>query len=279
MANASTESDSLVFYDIAMRPPVTKTCCSPNPWKSRYALNFKKVPYSTTWVQLPDITKVRREFGLPASRKLADGSDFYTLPMLSDPAHNAKLGDSFDIAIHLQKTYPDSGSGDLLPPQKLDYRFPHDLTMVVPLSERNDIEFADYSVFNMHVDAAFTIHSQLMAHGIPFDPTIEHLAKAEFVRRANATSWDDLALRGEEREKLKKSFCDTLAPLADLFKREPSGPFLLGTQASYADFIVGGWLKMMQGTLPEAEWEEAKAWHDGTFGKLHDALQVFAEVK
>ncbi|KAF9081169.1 hypothetical protein BGX27_005038 [Mortierella sp. AM989] len=278
MSTASTPSADLVFYDIAMRPPVTATCCSPNPWKSRYALNFKKVPYSTSWVQLPDIAKVRPALGVSASRKFADGSNFNTLPMLSDPTHSTIIGDSFDIAVYLQKTYPDSGSGDLFPPQKLDYVFLCD-PILIPLSERNDHEFAEYSVFNTNVDAAFTTHTLLMAHGLPFDPAIEDIARAEFVRRAQATSWDDLTVRGEEREKLKRSFCDALTGLADLFKRESGGPFLLGTQPSYADFIVGGWIKMMQVTLPGAEWEEARTWHGGVFGKLHDALQIYAEVK
>ncbi|KAF9899372.1 hypothetical protein EC991_008996 [Linnemannia zychae] len=277
MTTTTTPSADLVFYDIAMRPPTTETCCAPNPWKSRYALNFKKVPYTTTWVQLPDIKKVRSGLGVPAMRSFADGTDFYTLPMLSDPAHNAIIADSFDIAIHLQKTYPNSGSGDLLPPQKLDYTFPGDLTMLVPLSERNDKEFKEYALFNTHVDAAFTSHSMLMGHGLPFDPATEAVAKAETLRRASMKSWDDLLVTGEAREKIKKSFCDTLSGLAELFKRDHSGPFMLGTRASYADFIVGGWLRMMQVTLPAADWEEARAWHDGTFGKLHDALQVYAE--
>ncbi|KAG0282256.1 hypothetical protein BGZ96_000655 [Linnemannia gamsii] len=279
MANASTPSAGLVFYDIAMRPPVEETCCSPNPWKSRYALNFKKVPYSTSWVQLPDITKVRCALGVPASRTFADGSDYHTLPMLSDPAHSAKIGDSFDIAIYLQKTYPDSGVGDLFPPQKLDYDFPYDLALFAPLSERNDSEFADYSAFNTNVDAAFSMHVLLMSYGLPFDPATADITKADFARRANSASWDDLTVHGEEREKLKRSFCDTLAGLADLLKKEPSGPFLLGTQPSYADAIIGGWLRMMYVTLPEAEWEEARTWHGGVFGRLHDALQTYAEVK
>ncbi|KAF9922648.1 hypothetical protein FBU30_007235 [Linnemannia zychae] len=279
MATDSAPSTGLVFYDIAMRPPIEETCCSPNPWKSRYALNFKKVPYSTTWVQLPDITKVRRGLDVPASRKFANGSDFYTLPVLVDPAHNAKVGDSFDIAIYLQKTYPESGPGNLFPPQKLDYVFPYDLSLFAPITDLEGREFADYAAFNMNVDAAFTMHTQLMGHGLPFDPSNAEEVRAEFARRAGAASWDALAVHGEEREKLMKSMRNTLSGLADLFKREPSGPFLLGTQASYADFIVGGWLRMMQVTMPQAEWKEAREWHDGVFGKLHDALKVYAEVK
>jgi hypothetical protein len=42
--------------------------------------------------------------------------------------------------------------------------------------------------------------------------------------------------------------------------------------------LFGGWVKMMQVTLPGAEWEEARTWHGGAFGRLHDALQIYAEA-
>lgn len=50
-------------------------------------------------------------------------------------------------------------------------------------------------------------------------------------------------------------------------------------RASYADIIVGGWLHMMNVTLPESEWRELRSRHEGLFGQLYDALEVFAEVK
>lgn len=279
MATAVTPSTAIVFYDIAMRPPVTATCCSPNPWKSRYALNFKGVPYSTLWVDLQDIPKVRRAVGMPASRKFADGTDYYTLPMLSDSSTSSILGDSFDIAVHLQKTYPNSGAGDLFPPQTLDYVFSHDLALLIPLSECNEREFGDYARFNTNVDAAFSAHVPLMVHGLPFNPATAEAIRAEFVRRAGVASWDDLTPGDEEREKLKSSFCDMLGGLSELFTRQKSGPFLLGEQASYADLIVGGWLQMMRMTLPETEWEEVKSWHGGIFGRLHNALEKYAQVE
>ncbi|KAJ5579867.1 uncharacterized protein N7459_005852 [Penicillium hispanicum] len=279
MATSSTQSGAIVFYDIAMRPPVAKTCSSPNPWKSRLALNFKRVPYSTSWVQLPDISSVRRGLRVPACRKFADGTDFFTLPIIEDPATNAAIGDSFDIAVYLQRTYPDAGAGDLLPPQTLDYVCPHDLGFLVPLSERGEGAYPDYAEFNMNVDAAFTMHVALMVQGIPLDPARAEESKAEFVRRAGVSSWDDFAVVGEQREKLLRSFQDTLGGLAKPFLSDTSGPFLLGKQASYADLIVGGWLRMASRTLPEAEWEEVRSWHGGVFGRLHDALDQYAEVK
>ncbi|PYH35677.1 glutathione S-transferase-like protein [Aspergillus neoniger CBS 115656] len=282
MATTTTTSNptpTMTYYDIAMRPPVTGNAAAVNPWKARLALNFKNAPYSTTWVKLPEVSKVRRSLNLPACRKFADGSDFYTLPILSDPTTNSLIGDSFDIAVYLQKTYPASGDGDLFPPQNLDYELKEELKVLVPLSERNDTEYADYARFNNNVDAAFSVHTLLMVQKMPFDPETAEESKAEFVRRAGFKSWDDFALDGEKREQVLSSFRDMLGDLAKMFERDTSGPFLLGQRPSHADFIVGGWLRMSRVTLPSTEWEQLRGWHGGVFGRLHDALDVYAEVK
>ncbi|KAF9416129.1 hypothetical protein BGZ76_004707 [Entomortierella beljakovae] len=248
MATPSKPSEAMIFYDIAMRPP-----SAVNPWKSRLALNFKNVAYSTTWVPLPDVAQVRRGLGMDACRKFGDGTDFYTLPILVDPNTDSKIGDSFDIAVYLQTKYPNS--------------------------ERKEGEYDEYSLFNTHVDAAFTSYVALMAYNLPFDPANAEVSKAEFVRRAGVKSWDDFEVKGEKRDELKESFRLMLGDLGKLFLRDTSGPFLLGEQASYADLIVGGWLRMMRGSLPESEWEEARGWHGGIFGRLHDSLEKYAEVK
>lgn len=279
MSTVSNPPSSIVFYDIAMRPPVEKNCCGVNPWKTRLALNFKGVPYSTSWVPLPDIAKVRSSLKVPPCRKFADGSDFFTLPIIEDHTTNSSVGDSFDIAVYLQKTYPNSGAGDLFPPQTLDYVFTPPAAIAVPLSDCREGEFSEYAKFNMYVDGAFSTHVQLTVQCFPFDPATAEISKAEFARRAGVSSWDDFSLVGEAREKTKESFRDTLGELAKLFRKDTSGPFVLGTNACYADLIVGGWLRMMRAALPGSEWEELRSWHDGIFGQLHDALEVYAEVK
>ncbi|KAL7944079.1 hypothetical protein V8C42DRAFT_96078 [Trichoderma barbatum] len=277
--STSTSSGAIVFYDIGHRPPVTETCCSPNPWKGRLALNFKAIPYSTSWVGMPDIAKVRRSLGESACRKFADGTDFYTLPMIRDAANSAIISDSFDIAIYLQRTYPDSGAGDLFPAQTLHFTYTPGFALAVPLSEGADDAFPEYYRFNTNVDAVFTTHVPLMTNGIPLDPATAEETKAEFVRRAGVSSWDDFNLTSEAREKMMESFQAALGDLAKLFLENTDGPFLLGQKASYADLIVGAWLRMAKVCLPKSEWEQLRCWHDGVFGQLHDALETYAEVK
>lgn len=275
---SATSRPGIVLYDVAFAPPYEENTSAPNPWKTRYALNFKGVPYSTQWVQMPDITKVRRSLGIPACRKFADGTDFYTLPIVTDSKTAAVVGDSFDIANYLQNTYPDAGAGDLFPSQQLDYVCPGD--SLVPLSEQNDSVHADYARFNTNVDMAFSVHAQLMGTGMRWDPAFEDEIKAEFLRRTGMKSWDDMAIDGEARDKLKGSLRDALRDLAAMLQRDATGPFMLGGTPSYADIIIGAWLRMMSKTVPEGEWEEVQTWHDGVFGKLHAALQQrFGDVK
>ncbi|CAG8020553.1 unnamed protein product [Penicillium nalgiovense] len=264
----------LVFYDIAIGTPAERYNIAVNPWKTRLALNFKSLPYSTNWVQFPDVSSVRKSLNIPACRKFADGTDFHTLPILVDPTTARKLGDSFDIAIYLQKQYP--AGNDLFPPQSLDYVFSSDAAISIPLSECDGSEYPEYARFNVNVDAAFTTHVRLMAHGPAFDHAAAEETKAEFVRRAGVSCWEDLAVTGEQREKLLGSFREMLGGLAKLFGR--NGPFLLGDRANYADLIVGAWLRMASKTLPAEEWKLVRDWHGGVFGRLHDALEIYAAV-
>ncbi|CAG9981887.1 unnamed protein product [Clonostachys byssicola] len=266
------------FYDIAMRAPSAEHCCSVNPWKSRLALNFKNIPHTTKWVPLPEIPKFRREkLGMGPCRKHANGSDFFTLPVLVDHATGAKVGDSFDIALYLQKTYPDSGDGDLFPAQKLDFYFDPVLpSWAPPLSVRSDGEQEEYASFNTHVDAAFSVHAGLMGYTMPVD---SEATRAEFIRRSGLKSWDDFEVKGEAREQMIESFKVMLGDLAKVFTKTTGGPFTLGARATYADIIVGGWLYMASRTLVDSEWQQVRSWHGGVFGDLFDGLKKYAEVK
>ncbi|KAJ5295342.1 hypothetical protein PENANT_c001G05959 [Penicillium antarcticum] len=270
---------SLTFYDIALAPPAEKSSCSPNPWKSRYALNFKRVPYKTTWVPLPDISAVRAPLNIPPSRRFADGSAYFTLPVITDPITETTVGDSFEIAVYLNEQYPTSG-GDLFPPQDLNFVFGCKLDLFAPIAVADVGEeghIPAYVRFNTNVDGAFTAHAQLMAGYLPLDPARADETKTTFEKRIGLP-WDAMIVHGETRVELLQSLEETLKGLVDLYRRDASGPFLLGAKASYADFIVGGWLRMCRGALPPAEWELIKGWYDGLFGNLHEALEEYAQM-
>ncbi|KAJ7091030.1 hypothetical protein C8R44DRAFT_817650 [Mycena epipterygia] len=284
MASSNSHA-ALVLYDIATHPQHTPY--APNPCKTRYALNFTKAPYRTEWVEIPDIHAVRTALRCPASRKFLDGSDFYTLPMLQDTTPGAEfvLGDSLDIACYLASRTAAWGGGALFPVDStrhgLDYSSPHihDAMSVVPLSAREATtpDLADYARFNTHVDATFTTYVTLTSQNmaLAFPPASAARTKAVFAQRAGVPSWDDLMGFLGDAEKHKgifRAFETGIAGLANLYAQK-EGPFLEGQTPSYADLVVGGWLRMFSQFMEQDEWAEFCTWHGGVFGRLHEALQ------
>ncbi|RHZ66761.1 uncharacterized protein CDV56_109043 [Aspergillus thermomutatus] len=241
---------AILFYDIASAPPVT--CFAPNPWKTRYALNFKQAHYQTEWVELPEVSSVRKRLGVAANRVHRDGSPFYTLPIIRNTSTCDIVGDSFEIALYLDRLYPEGAR--LFPPSTVGL----------------------LSAFNSQVDAIFTQHVILCLNGMPFNPETAEESKATFAKRAGKECWDELTVRGEERARTLEGFQGALGELAKAYRRT-EGPFLEGDTATYADFIVGSWLKFFKKTMEE--WEELQSWHDGLWGELHRALEKYAEDK
>ncbi|KAK7752086.1 hypothetical protein SLS62_006052 [Diatrype stigma] len=257
----TASSDPILFYDIASGPPIRPF--APNPWKTRYALNFKRANYATQWVDLSDVTATRKRLGASPVRFFSDGEPFYTLPAIEDPSAGGTVvvvGDSFDIAVYLDKKYPgDSGATNPRPRPRL-FRDPATIGV--------------YAAFNAHMDSLFTAAAPLCAQGMPFNPATAEACKAEFCRRAGAQNYDELVLRGEKRRELLRAFQTGASAEAARCFRFSSSPFVGGgEEPDYADLIVGGWLMFLSGTVPE--WEEIRTWHGGLWGRLHEALEPY----
>lgn len=270
-----TEAEPLVYFDISS--PIEPRSYAPNPSKGRLALSFKCVPFKSTFVDLPDITETRKALGVPPGRTFDDGTEYYTLPMLQDPASGKFVGDSFEIATYLEETFPNLG-GCLFPADSthtgLDYESPNkDSLFMAPLSSIEGFKHQNYARFNQHVDATFSAHVIIVAEFMPFNLKSADIMKATFVKRAHLNSWDDLRLKGEARQQTIASFKEALTSLAQRFTVNEGGPYLEGEKANYADLIVGGWLNMLSICMPAEEWKDFRTWHGGVFARLHDSLQ------
>ena len=240
---------------------------------------------------LSAVAETRNSLQLPANRKHLDGSDFPTLPIIRDPLaamtseNEVIVGDSFDIALHLQKTYLFPSSPSKLSPDAGKQRqlFPAEGNGTVAL----------HRAFNAFVDQLFSQHgAPLAGFYMPLDPRTADSDKASFVRRIpGVTKWEDLEIpKGSEvRKKMLAEFesaldtklgpCFPSSATGDESKgTQGSGPFMDGRQEPmYADFIVGGWLQFMRGCLPE--WEEMRNnWSNGKWGRLLDALEPWTNV-
>jgi hypothetical protein len=49
--------DEIILYDLPSchKGKGQQSCFSFNPWKTRSVLNFKNIPYTTEWVEYPDV--------------------------------------------------------------------------------------------------------------------------------------------------------------------------------------------------------------------------------
>ncbi|KAH7323155.1 hypothetical protein B0I35DRAFT_427204 [Stachybotrys elegans] len=240
-----TSVSAIRLYDIVVSSPAKPY--SPNPWKVRYALNFKGVQFATEWVAQLDIPATRKRLGLDPVRFLANGEPLHTLPVLQDVSNDKLVGDSFDIAVYLDEQYPDAPR-----------LFHHSLGL--------------YAAFNAHINSIFTNGVILCTQGVSFKPGTEAQCKAEFCRRANVQAWEQLVVTGEARQGVLDAFKVALGDAAKYF-RFSEGPFLGGKAPDYADMIIGGWLMFF--SLTVAEWEDIRTWDNGLWGKLHDGLEPY----
>lgn len=107
--------------------PVRVSRVSRHLTDTRIALNYKKIPFETEWLEYPDIELVLKSIDAkPTSKyKDADGSshDKYTVPVIRDTATGTVMSDSLDYTVDadfLSVLRPGEGSehpGDGLHPQ------------------------------------------------------------------------------------------------------------------------------------------------------------------
>ena len=273
---ATTNDNKIIFYDIASNPP-TRTF-APNPWKTRYALNHKKLPYRTEPIDMPDIHSLRTKLAVPANRTLPNGDPYHTLPLIHDPSTDKFVGDSFEIALYLDATYPQAP----------------------PLFRPGTIGLT--AALNNRVDALFTAHVAL-SDNMPFPEASKDRINAIFASRFGLSDLSALALTTEAREKMLVDFEHALAEFAKAYRhsggttdgvwsaagtaeaqaqkagREEVGPWLDGESPVYADFVVGAWLAMTAECMSREEWERVRGWQGGLWGRVHDALEPLREMR
>ncbi|KAI0786211.1 hypothetical protein C8Q75DRAFT_808612 [Abortiporus biennis] len=110
-------SKPIILYDIPGTNEEFKAW-SPNVWLARLALNIKKLPYTTEWVEYPDIQALYTDklHILPKSKN-DDGSPYYTLPVIYDPSTDQAISETFLIVEYLDAQYPSPLAHRLIPPK------------------------------------------------------------------------------------------------------------------------------------------------------------------
>lgn len=209
-------ANKATLYDLPGRQTTPPTCWSPNVWKTRLVLNYKSIPYTTEWLTHAQIQDKLASTGLPPNQptgKPGPQSSPYTLPSIR--LADGKLAmDSALIAPLLEERYP---SPSLHLENKLHEQagallgqvaFPL-LGVLYPKIMRNVILPESVPVFRAKREKQFGC-------------TVEEFEAA----KGGETAW-----KGAE---------PGFAALTKFLKenKKDEGPFLMGSQVCYGDFIL-----------------------------------------
>ncbi|CAE6423100.1 unnamed protein product [Rhizoctonia solani] len=112
---AASKENPIILYDILSEHGTW----SPNTYKTRLTLNYKRLPYRVEYVSYPDVAPKLKELGVRTTNPTPYIN--YTLPMIADPSAdpNGKptyVVESFDIAVYLDKTYSAPKYPSVFPP-------------------------------------------------------------------------------------------------------------------------------------------------------------------
>lgn len=221
----------------------------------RFALNIKRIPYQTEWVEYPDIGEVFQKHGIPAVHTNDDGSPLYTLPVIYDPATKQPIANSQDIVKYLDKTYPDTPP--LFPPRT------HVLMHASQVAFHHQLHVPLYPIVCCAACYCLLPRSQ------------------EFYRRtreeAQGKKLEDIRGKHEWRE--AEGAFDKLATW--LSKNDVGQEdWVMGDGLCYADIVIAAdlmWAKVTLGAGSE-EWGRICSWNGGKWKRISDHFERYAYV-
>ncbi|KAL6855809.1 hypothetical protein J3F83DRAFT_457787 [Trichoderma novae-zelandiae] len=213
---ASTVEPEIVLYDLAC---VKNVCFSPTVWRIRLMLNYKRVPYKTVFVEMPDIEPTLRELGLPPHDPASGNRKEYTVPAIRHVPTNKYMMDSKPIAEFLESTYTD-------PPVQLTTELGGEIEL------------------KLRTLVAPTLYRSIT----PREVGILSPRAQDYFRRSREARFgkklEDL-LAGEE-ERWEAADADWRAIGELMRQNKDDGPFILGARPCYSDFFVAGSLQSVR---------------------------------
>ena len=291
---SSSELKPIILYDIPCTTPGRPW--SPNTMNTRYAFNrssslsnpghhplvryclgYKGLPFTTVWVELPDIA------GLLQSKGITHPP--FTLPSIEDPNTGALIVDSLAIAAYLDETYPET-------PKVLSPAARAALEGVLNV----------FSFGAAPTTSANGVGASALDDGSDLAPRLVFVVLG--VERLNSaskayyhqtrtlslgerwTTMHDAVSAGPEARAEKVSrgieaMRAVLRKVAALYDREgaaegASGPFALGEEPYFVDFAIAGRIKYLLDGLTPSEAETLTNLEGGSrLGRLMESLERY----
>lgn len=246
-------SDKIVFYDISIASDHNpRQAFSPMTWKIRYALNVKKLDFDTAWLEYHEIEPTITKLGGKPTTTKPDGTPWYTLPVIYDPATKQVISDSRDIVEYLDKQYPTT--------QKL---------ITNPTFETEwEGAILENVLKNLPLSAFMVLHNRASP------PAARHIRK---IREAQFGATLEALSTEEATRKQWEAFEEGMTNVSEYYKK--AGTTFLSKEEvpMWADLIVGALVIAHKFIFGEdsKEWKRILEWDGGLWKRLSEALQVY----
>ncbi|QRW07289.1 glutathione S-transferase [Ceratobasidium sp. AG-Ba] len=245
---AATKENPIVFYDIFSK----QGPWSPNTYKTRLTLNYKRLPYRVKYISIADIQSKLKELGVPPSTH--NPLFQYTLPMIADPSSEpggkpTYVTESFNIATYLDDKYPAPEYPAVLPPG----------TRILQSIVTDHI-----TQLGMHFTLAVLPFASVR------DDLLDERGLEYFVRSRSAIIGVELPKLVEKAPENWKAAEIQWNKFNEVFEYNKEGPFVMGRQISFVDFVIGGIIHLIRtsegGSM--SYWGKMAEWHNGRWANL-----------
>ncbi|KAL6233629.1 hypothetical protein BDW75DRAFT_184924 [Aspergillus navahoensis] len=265
------DSTPVQFFDILSALPGPNKSWSPNTLKIRLALNYKRIPYTQSYISLPDIAPLLQSLSVPAHAP-GTAPKPYTLPAIIHPSLKSTsnlsgaMMDSLPIALHLEEIYPPQEYPSIFPSGDASYA----LAVAVNELMRNMV-FAGYALTAPRI-ADILDSPRGREYYIQTRSAPDMLGKPLLEIRPT----DEAQVRKMVEEMKRK-----MGPIVQMLRKpgleeKNGGPFFEGERPGLADFVFEAfmiWVKVAD----EDIWRELLAVGDGAVKALWDACYPWVE--
>lgn len=239
-----------ILYDIPSRGSQPH-CWSLNPWKARLALNYKNVPYKTEWVEYPDIAPKFKGYNIAPNDGKTSYAE-YSCPAVKFP-DGTYIMDSRKIAEALERLQPQPSlhmhRGELI-----------DRTQKAVLGGQMGLAPIVMPRVPEHILPPRSAEYFRETRGKRFGMPLAELAKSD---RAGEAAW--------------KNAEPHLNEIKEILSENGDGPYVLGKEPSFADFIIAGFWDFLRRLDQDGDVFERVMKFDESFRRQWDACGKWLE--
>ncbi|KAG7093415.1 hypothetical protein E1B28_007097 [Marasmius oreades] len=241
----------ITLYDLGPFASPDHPSLSPHTRKTRYTLDYKKIPHKVSWVHFFTMEETAKRIGAPPTGVRADGSPKYTVPFIYDDTTGVAISESLLIAEYIDKTYPDT-------------------PRVVPDGTR-----ALQAVFADTVAAKIIVpwYGVLIPHLVRFTtPVLREGGIKIYGPPPELTP-----------EQIKSAWEAGKAGLNDIGKwyADHGGMFLTGDRPIYADFTLVTWFRYVKIVLgsEDERWKELESLHGSRWKEMLEEVEKYESAE